>query len=39
MQHQGLALEDPEVAAMQEATQPEVLVQQLEQTLNRATRH
>jgi uncharacterized membrane protein len=33
MQHHGLALHDPEVAALQEATQPEVLVQQLDQTL------
>src|SRR5437016_1162153 len=31
MRHQGLALDDPEVAALQEATRPEVLVQQLEQ--------
>ena len=33
MQHHGVALHDPEVAALQEATQPEVLVQQLDQTL------
>ena len=33
MRHQGLALDDPELAALQEATRPEVLVQQLEQAL------
>jgi hypothetical protein len=33
LRHQGLALDDPEVAALQEATRPEVLVQQLEQAL------
>ena len=33
MRHQGLALDDPEVAALQEATRPEVLVPQLEQAL------
>jgi uncharacterized membrane protein len=31
--HQGVALDDPEVEALQEATQPDVLVQQLEQAL------
>src|SRR5207245_2733047 len=29
LRQQGLALDDPEVAALQEATRPEVLVQQL----------
>ena len=33
MQHHGLTLHDPEVAALQEATQPEILAQQLNQTL------
>ena len=33
MRHQGLALDDPEVAALQEATRPEVLVEQLERAL------
>jgi uncharacterized membrane protein len=33
LRQQGLALDDPEVAALQEATRPETLVQQLEQAL------
>jgi uncharacterized membrane protein len=33
LRQQGLALDDPEVTALQEATRPEVLVQQLEQAL------
>jgi uncharacterized membrane protein len=33
LRHQGLALDDPEVTALQEATRPEILVQQLEQAL------
>ena len=33
MRHQGLALDDPEVAALQEATRSAVLVPQLEQAL------
>ena len=33
LQHQGLALHDPDIVALQEATQPEVLAQQLDQTL------
>jgi uncharacterized membrane protein len=37
MRQQGLALDDPEVVALQEATQPEVLLQQLEQALEPPT--
>jgi uncharacterized membrane protein len=33
LRQQGLALDDPEVTALQEATRPEVLVQQLEEAL------
>jgi hypothetical protein len=37
MRQQGVALEDPEVAALQEATRPEVLLQQLEEALEQPT--
>jgi len=37
MRQQGVALDDPEVAALQEATRPEVLLQQLEEALEQPT--